>query len=127
MFRYSYGVVIKGWEGEGERERQRERDRERERERATYIQHHIIPLLINFIYTRTVKGVIERVKTLQLTINDFEILEIIGRGAFGEVKASLGDNSHTNSALILADKQIFSLSMAQYSSIVECFPCMCVC
>lgn len=33
-----------------------------------------------------VKPVIDRVKECRLTADDFEVLEVIGRGAFGEVK-----------------------------------------
>ena len=33
---------------------------------------------------------VERIKSLRLSPDDFETLEVIGRGAFGEVKVSEG-------------------------------------
>ena len=35
-----------------------------------------------------VKPVVERIDRLRLSMDDFDTLEIIGRGAFGEVKVS---------------------------------------
>ena len=66
MFGYRYGAVMEGV-GEGKSPNR---------------------TLCSCTHVHTVKGAIERVKKLQLTISDFEILEVIGRGAFGEVKAS---------------------------------------
>lgn len=43
-----------------------------------------LPLSLSF----TVKPVVEKVTKLRLAMDDFETLEIIGRGAFGEVKVS---------------------------------------
>ena len=38
-----------------------------------------------FCFFSAVKPVVERVKTLRLVRDDFEVVKVIGRGAFGEV------------------------------------------
>lgn len=35
------------------------------------------------------KPVVDRIKECRLSMSDFEVLEVIGRGAFGEVKVSV--------------------------------------
>jgi len=55
----------------------------------------------NFI---TVKPVAARVKTLRLTADDFEILKVIGRGAFGEVAVVKQKNSEKVFAMKILNK-----------------------
>ena len=47
-----------------------------------HLRHKIFFLTIDFV---SVKPVTSRVKSLRLCKEDFEILKVIGRGAFGEV------------------------------------------
>ena len=35
------------------------------------------------------KPVVDRIRSLRLSLDDFETLEVIGRGAFGEVKVGI--------------------------------------
>ena len=49
--------------------------------------------LVLFLFCCLVKPVIDRVKECRLTSDDFEVLEVIGRGAFGEVKVRLINNN----------------------------------
>lgn len=42
-------------------------------------------VLILYIFYVTVKPVVQRVKALRLSRDDFEVIKVIGRGAFGEV------------------------------------------
>ena len=44
--------------------------------------------LLSFL-SLPVKPVVEKVTQLRLSMDDFETLEMIGRGAFGEVKVSV--------------------------------------
>jgi hypothetical protein len=49
---------------------------------------YILTFMYAHIYTHscTAKPVLERVQKLRLSADDFDTLEVIGRGAFGEVK-----------------------------------------
>lgn len=46
---------------------------------------YVIVISNSILLFLTVKPVVNRVKALRLCIDDFEILKVIGRGAFGEV------------------------------------------
>ena len=41
-----------------------------------------------YLCTSSAKPVVDRIRGLRLSMDDFEVLEVIGRGAFGEVKVS---------------------------------------
>lgn len=54
------------------------------------------------------KPVVDMIKECRMNINDFEVLEVIGRGAFGEVKVSPITNRHI---MLVWSKLLYYISL----------------